>query len=52
MAEMGESKPLKCKKCGKPLGYISVLTEGLLGMQQRLDNVKLVAVCMDCYKKS
>jgi hypothetical protein len=38
-------------KIGKPIGYVSVLAKGLMGMQQRLENVKIVAICMDCYQK-
>jgi hypothetical protein len=49
--EMSEAKPLRCQKCGKPVGYVTVLARGLLGMQQPLPNVKVVAICMDCYQK-
>lgn len=48
---MTNAQPVRCQKCGKPVGYISVLAKGLMGMQQRLENVKVVAICMDCYKK-
>jgi hypothetical protein len=48
---MGDGQPVRCQKCGKPVGYISVLAKGLLGVQQRVENVKIVAVCMDCYRK-
>jgi DNA-directed RNA polymerase subunit N (RpoN/RPB10) len=48
---MGNTQPIRCQKCGKPIGYVSVLAEGLIGMQQRLENVKIVAVCMDCHQK-
>ncbi len=48
---MCDGQPVRCQKCGKPVGYISVLAKGLLGMQQRVENVKIVAVCMDCYRK-
>jgi hypothetical protein len=41
--------PLRCRKCKKPIGYVTVLAEGLLGMQQSVQNLKLVAICMDCY---
>jgi len=49
---MGEAKPVRSKKCGKPLGYVTVLAKGFLGLQQPLQNVKLVAVCMEWFQKS
>jgi hypothetical protein len=49
---MSEAKPVRCQKCGKPLGYVTVLAKGLLGVQQPIQNVKLVAVCMECFQKS
>ena len=49
---MSEAKPVRCQKCGKPLGYITVIAKGLLGLQQPLKNVKLIAVCMECFQKS
>jgi hypothetical protein len=48
---MSSSQPVRCQKCGKPVGYVTVLAEGLMGMQQRLEHIKLVAICMDCYRK-
>ncbi|HEX9862175.1 MAG TPA: hypothetical protein VGB11_02700 [Candidatus Bathyarchaeia archaeon] len=48
---MGESKPVRCQKCGKPMGYVTVLAKGLLGLQQSLQNVKVVAICMECAQK-
>ena len=48
---MGESKPVRCQKCGKPVGYVTVLAKGLMGLQQPLQNVKVVAVCMECVQK-
>lgn len=44
-------QPIKCQKGGKPVGYITVLCKGLMGMQQRLEDLKIVAVCMECYQK-
>lgn len=49
---MSESKPVKCQKCGKPVGYITVLAKGLLSFQQPVRNVKVVAICMECAGKS
>jgi hypothetical protein len=48
--EMSEVKPVRCQKCGKPLGYITVLGKGLIS-HQRIQNVKIVAVCMECFQK-
>jgi len=48
---MSEAKPLRCQKCGKPIGYVTVLTKGLLWMQQPATNVKIVGICMDCASK-
>jgi hypothetical protein len=49
---MSESKPVKCQKCGKSVGYITVLAKGLLGFQQPMRNVKIVTVCMECAGKT
>jgi hypothetical protein len=49
---MSESKPVKCQKCGKPVGYITVLAKGLMSFQQPMRNVKVVAVCMECAGKT
>ena len=38
-------------KMSEHVGYVTVLAEGLMGMQQRLNHVKVVAICMDCYRK-
>ena len=51
VAKMSEAKPVRCQKCGKPIGYVTVLGKGLMGMQQSLQNVKIVAICMDCALK-
>jgi hypothetical protein len=45
---MSESKPLKCQKCGKLIGYITVSAESLLVTKPDVDNVKLTATCIDC----
>jgi len=49
---VSDSQPVRCQKCGKPVGYITVLAKGLTGIQQRLENVKVVAICLDCRQKS
>ncbi len=48
---MSGAKPVRCQKCGKPLGFITVLAKGLLGFQQPLQKVKLVAICIECFQK-
>jgi hypothetical protein len=47
---MIDAKPVRCQKCGNPLGYVTVLAKGLR-FQQPLQNVKIVAICMDCFQK-
>jgi hypothetical protein len=49
--KMNDSRPVRCQKCGKPLGYVTVLAKGLISFQQPIQNVKIVAICMDCYQK-
>jgi hypothetical protein len=48
--EMTEAKPVRCQKCGKPVGYITVLARGLR-FQQPIQNVKVIAICMECSQK-
>jgi hypothetical protein len=48
---MSEAKPVRCQKCGKTIGYVTVLGKGLIGVRQPLQNVKIIAVCMDCSRK-
>ena len=45
------AEPVRCQKCGKPIGYVTVLAKGLLGIQQPVQNIKIVAICMDCSQK-
>ena len=42
------SKPLKCKKCGKPVAYVTVAAKSFIEAKPEVDNVKLVATCIDC----
>jgi hypothetical protein len=49
---MSESKPVRCQKCGKPIGYVTVLARGLTSFQQPIQNAKIVAICMECYQKA
>jgi hypothetical protein len=49
--KIGGSEPVRCQKCGKPIGYVTILSKGLLGMKQPIQNIKIVAICMDCAQK-
>jgi hypothetical protein len=44
-------EPVRCQKCGKPIGYVTVLARGLTSFQQPIQNVKVVAICMECTQK-
>jgi hypothetical protein len=46
---MSEANPVKCQKCGKPVGYIKVVPSGFLQTQSPVEGVKIVAVCMNCH---
>jgi hypothetical protein len=48
---MSDAKPVRCQKCGKPIGYVTVLMKGLMGLQQPVAGVKVIAICMDCAQK-
>lgn len=48
---MNNTKPLRCQKYGKPLGYLTVLAKGLTSLAQPLQDVKLITICMDCFQK-
>ena len=45
---MSESKPLRCQKCGKPIGFVTLSAKSFLVANPDMDNVKLTATCMDC----
>ncbi|MCW3982420.1 MAG: hypothetical protein NWE96_00315 [Candidatus Bathyarchaeota archaeon] len=45
---MSENKPLRCQKCGKPLGYVTITARSLLEAKPDLGNVRLVGTCMGC----
>jgi hypothetical protein len=49
---MRESQPVRCQKCRKPVGYITLLTKGLMGIQQPIHNIKIVAICLECSQKA
>jgi hypothetical protein len=48
---MNAPRLVRCQKCGKPLGYVTVLARGLTSLMQPLQNVKIVAICIDCFQK-
>jgi hypothetical protein len=45
--EMSDTRPVRCQKCGKPLGYVTVLAKGLT-LTHPLQDVKIIAICMGC----
>jgi hypothetical protein len=48
---MVDARPVRCQKCGKPVGYVTVLAKGLTAFSQRLENVKIIVICMECSHK-
>lgn len=48
---MNDAKPVRCRKCGKPLGYVTVVAKGVTSLPLPLRDVKLIAVCIDCFQK-
>jgi len=49
--KMSDARPVRCQKCGKPLGYVTVLAKGLTPFQQPIQEVKIVAICIECFQK-
>jgi hypothetical protein len=49
--EMSAPRLVRCQKCGKPLGYITVLAKGLTSLVQPLRDAKVVAICIECSQK-
>jgi hypothetical protein len=49
---MSDSKPVRCQKCSKSIGYVTVLAKGLLNFQQPVKDVRLVAVYMECASRN
>jgi len=49
---MSESEPLRCQRCGKPIGYVAVSAKSFLVTNPNVDNVKLTATCVDCYNQN
>ena len=48
---MTDVQPARCQKCGKPIGFVTVLAKGLTRFQQPVQNVKIVAICMNVMRK-
>jgi ribosomal protein S14 len=48
VAHMSDAKPLRCQKCGKPLGYVTVAPKSFLATKPSVENIKLVATCPEC----
>jgi hypothetical protein len=48
---MSAPKLVRCQKCGRPVGYITVLAKGLTFSSLPVQDVKLVAICMECSQK-
>jgi hypothetical protein len=51
MIEMNSAQPLRCQKCGKPLGYVTVLAKGITSLPQSLQDVKLVLFAWNVFRK-
>ncbi len=49
---MSERKLLKCEKCGKPMGYITVRPRSLLESRPDFDNVQVTGSCLECQGKT
>jgi ribosomal protein S14 len=45
---MSNAKPLRCQKCGNPLGYVTVSAKSFLATKPAVDNLKLVVRCPEC----
>jgi hypothetical protein len=46
---MSEKNPLRCQKCGKPIGYVTLTPKSVLEQKPNLGNVRVVATCIDCW---
>jgi DNA-directed RNA polymerase subunit N (RpoN/RPB10) len=51
MGKKSNAEPVRCQKCGKPIGYVTVLSSGLTSFQQPIKNVKIMSICMECAQK-
>jgi len=48
---MSAPRLVRCQKCGKPLGYVTVFAKGFTSLVQPLRNAKVVAICIECFQK-
>jgi len=42
------SSPLRCQRCGKIIGYISVAARNPLEIKPGLDNIAVHGTCVEC----
>jgi len=42
------SSPLRCKRCGKLIGYVSVAVKNPLETKPDLDNISVQGTCVEC----
>jgi len=42
------SSPLRCQRCGKLIGYVSVAAKNLLETKPDLDNIAVQCTCIEC----
>jgi hypothetical protein len=47
---LNDAKLVRCRKCGKPLGYVTVVGKALR-FWLPFQNVKLIGTCIDCFQK-
>jgi hypothetical protein len=45
---MSEHRLLRCGKCGKPIGYVTISAKSFLESRPDLDNVQVSGTCLDC----
>lgn len=45
---MSDNEPLKCSKCGKPIGYVSIAAKSIFEPHPKTDNIMLVGTCLEC----
>jgi len=48
---LSDARLVRCRKCGKPLGYVTVVGKALLRFWLPLQNVKIIGICMECFQK-
>ena len=48
---MSEFKPLRCRSCGKHLGYISVYLRTTTPWWRRFHKIDVIGRCSECHEK-